>query len=291
MTGAQGLVGSALRSRLTDAGCQVTELTRSARPGALTWNPHGSWDASPLDGFDAVVHLAGESVAQPWTSARKQAILESRSAGTASLCSALAGLAHPPPTLICASAIGLYGDRGDTLLDEQSGSGEGFLAEVVKAWEAAAEPAREAGLRVVHLRLGVVLSPRGGALAKMLGPFRAGLGGPVGGGGQYMSWISLDDATRAFEFVLENDETRGAYNLVSPSPVTNGAFTAALGRALRRPACIPLPRLAVSTLFGQMGREVLLFSQRVSSARLSAAGFDFNDTQIDDTLRRILASP
>lgn len=288
MTGSDGLVGAAVRRRLDPSRWEVVALTRRPRSGAVVWNPLGAWDASPLNGIDAVIHLAGESVAERWTPARKAAIMESRREGTASLCTALAGLERPPAVLVCASAIGIYGDRGDAVLTEDSPPGSGFLADVVRAWEAAAAPARAAGTRVVHLRLGVVLDPEGGALAKMLPPFRLGMGGPVGGGQQYMSWVSIDDAAAAFVYALETPAVEGVYNLVAPAPVTNAEFGAALGRAVHRPAIVPLPAFAVSMMFGEMGREVLLASQRVSSARLAAAGFVFQDRELEGTLERLL---
>lgn len=289
ITGARGLLGDALRHRLGASGADVVELVRGPRPGAVAWNPHGAWDASPLEGVDAVVHLAGASVAGRWTAEHKRAIMESRREGTASLCRGLATLSRKPSTLVCASAIGIYGDGGDALLTEDSPSGAGFLADVVRAWEAASAEAAQAGIRMVHLRLGVILSARGGALRAMLLPFRAGLGGPVGGGRQYMSWVALDDAARAFAYALDTPTMRGPYNLVAPEPVTNGAFTAALGRALRRPAILPMPALAVKALLGEMGREMLLYSQRVSSRRLQEAGFRFEEPSIDGALRRALA--
>ena len=289
VSGARGLVGEALRPLLEQAGDEVVELARSSRPGAVVWNPAGTWDATPLEGVDAVVHLAGESVACLWTAARRRAIMESRREGTASLCRGLLSLAKRPSVLVCASAVGLYGDGGDQLLTEDSPPGRGFLAEVVQAWEAAAAPAAEAGIRVVHLRLGVVLSPRGGALKAMLAPFRAGLGGPVGGGHQYISWVTVRDAARAFRFALDTPSLQGPYNLVAPEPVPNRIFTEALAGALHRPALIPTPALAVTTLLGDMGREMLLQSQRVSSKRLQEAGFCFEEPLIEEAMLHAVA--
>lgn len=289
ITGARGLLGEALRHRLGASGADVVELVRAPRPGAVAWNPHGGWDASPLEGVDAVVHLAGASVAGRWTAGHKRAIMESRQEGTASLCRGLAILTRKPSTLVCASAIGIYGDGGDAMLTEDSPPGAGFLADVVRAWEAASAEAEQAGIRVVHLRLGVVLSARGGALRTMLLPFRLGLGGPVGGGRQFMSWVALDDAARAFVFALDTPTMAGTYNLVAPEPVTNAAFTAALGRVLKRPTVLPLPAFVVKALLGEMGREMLLYSQRVSSRRLQEAGFRFEEPSIDGALRRALS--
>lgn len=288
ITGARGLLGDALCDLLAASGVDLVELVRSPRPGAVAWNPRGDWDASPLEGVDAVVHLAGASVAGRWTESHKRAIMESRREGTASLCRGLAGLSRKPSTLVCASAIGIYGDGGDALLAEDSPPGAGFLAAVVRAWEAASAEAVQAGIRVVHLRLGVILSARGGALQTMLLPFRLGLGGPVGGGRQDMSWIALEDAARAFIFAIDKPTLSGPYNLVAPEPVTNAAFTAALGRALKRPAFVPIPAFAVKALLGDMGREMLLYSQRVSSRRLLEAGFRFEEPSVDEALRRAL---
>jgi uncharacterized protein (TIGR01777 family) len=272
VTGAHGMIGRALVPRLRDAGWEVIALSRGKGP--VLWNPDGDWDASPLEGVEAVIHLAGESVAGKWTADRKRRIRDSRARGTASLVRGIMSLKARPAVLVSASAVGLYGNRGHQLLSEGSEPGSGFLAEVVRAWEAALDPAASIGIRVVRLRLGVVLSSDDGALARMLTPFRLGTGGPIGGGRQYMSWVDLDDAARAFMFALDH-LAAGAYNLVAPTPVTNSEFVRALGEALNRPAVVPLPALAVRLMFGQMGEEVLLYSQRASSKKLVDAGFAF----------------
>lgn len=288
VSGARGLVGNALLPRLRDGGWDVVELARRPQPGGVVWNPSGDWDSSPLEGIDAVIHLAGASVGERWTAEHKAEIRDSRTRGTESLCRGLLALKRRPAVLVSASAVGLYGNRGDAVLDEDSGTGDGFLAEVVEGWEAACASAREAGIRVVNLRLGVVLAEEGGALAKMLPPFKMGAGGPIGDGRQYLSWVALSDAARAFEFALDHLKP-GQYNLVAPEPVQQREFARTLGHVLHRPAVVPLPAMAVKLMFGQMGEEVLLYSQRVSSKRLRDAGFAFEWTTLDRALRHIFA--
>lgn len=291
ITGASGMVGGALRHFLTTGGHSVVPLVRSrdaAGHGALHWNPRtGEIDADGLRGCDAVVHLAGASIAGGrWTEARKKVILESRVEGTALLARTLAGLGPDGPrVLVSSSAVGFYGDRGEERLDESAGPGGGFLADVTRAWEAATEPAREAGLRVVRLRTGVVISPAGGALGQMLLPFKMGVGGRLGSGKQYFSWVDLDDLVALVLHALHDTSLSGPVNATAPNPVTNAAFTDALGRVLGRPTVLPVPSLAVKAAFGQLGEEALLWGQRVVPARLEKAGFRFAFEGVEDSLR------
>ena len=260
-----------------EAGDEVVPLVRDVgKPEAVHWSPEQRRiDVAGLEGFDAVVHLAGENIATGrWTTEKKRRIRDSRVLGTEVLCQALAGLQAKPAVLVAASAIGFYGDRGDEMLDEQSSPGTGFLAEVCQDWEAATRPAWEAGIRVAQLRIGVVLSADGGALAKMLLPFRLGGGGPVGSGKQYWSWISLPDLAQVIRHVLATDSLFGAVNAVSPAPVTNAEFTKTLGRVLRRPTLIPMPAFLAKLAFGEMAQELLLSSTRVCSGKLQQSGFN-----------------
>lgn len=292
VTGASGFIGSALVSRLANGGHRVVPLRRASRGSAAgpTWNPQaGHIRLEPAGSLNAVVHLAGENIAQRWTTAAKQRIRASRVDATGLLCEALARLPHPPRVLVCASATGFYGDRGEEVLDEKSAPGTGFLPEVCQAWEAAAEPARERGIRVVHLRLGIVLARHGGALAKMLPAFRLGLGGRLGTGEQYWSWIALGDLLQIVERALDDDALTGAVNAVSPEAATNVRFTNALARSLSRPAFLPVPAFAVKLLFGAMGREALLASARVQPARLLERGFMFCLPGLDAALNSALS--
>lgn len=295
ISGATGLVGSSLVPLLTTGGHEVLRLRRSsssAGPSAVAWDPRvGLTDPSSVGSFDAVVHLAGESIASGrWTAARKELIRASRVEGTRRLCESMAELPRPPATLVCASAIGYYGNRGEEELDESADPGPGFLANVCRAWEAATEPAVKAGIRVVHVRFGVVLSPRGGALAKMLTPFRLGAGGVMGSGRQYMSWVGIDDAVRAIQHCLITANLSGPVNVVSPSPVTNAEFTRTLGRVLRRPTILPMPAFAARLAFGEMADELLLASTRAIPQRLIETGFRFQDVALEDCLRRLLGA-
>ena len=293
VSGASGLVGAALVSFLTTGAHRVTRLVRSApEPGedAVRWDPEGGTiDAGGLDGVDAVVHLAGESIAAGrWTSARRARIVSSRVQGTRLLTETLAALSRPPRTLVCASAIGFYGDRGAEVLTEESASGEGFLAEVCRAWEEAAAPAVTAGIRVVHLRLGVVLSAAGGALAMMLPPFELGAGGVLGPGTQYMSWVALDDVVGAVLHSLVSERVQGPANVVAPAAVTNRELTRSLGRVLRRPALIPVPAVALRLALGDMADEMLLASARVEPGRLRDTGYVFRHPELEAALRQTL---
>ena len=293
VTGATGLIGSALVPFLRSGGHEAAPLRRApaGRGGdGPSWDPDtGALSAGALDGLDAVVHLAGENVAGGrWTAARKARIRDSRVACTRRLAEALAGLPDPPRTLVAASAIGFYGDRGDEVLAEVSAPGEGFLPTVCQAWEEAAAPAREAGIRVVHLRIGVVLTPAGGALGQMLFPFRMGVGGVIGSGRQHMSWVALDDVLGGILHVLRTDGLAGAVNMVAPNPATNAEFTKTLGRVLRRPTILPLPGFAARLAFGEMADALLLASARVDPARLRQGGFAFGYPGLEDALRHVL---
>jgi len=257
---------------------------------SVRWDPEaGAIDSGGLEGCDAVVHLAGENVgAGRWTAARKAAIRNSRVKGTRLLCEALANLARPPKTLVCASAIGYYGDRGEEVLTEESPPGAGFLPDVCREWEAAAEAAVRKGIRVVHLRIGMVLSPKGGALPRMLPPFRAGLGGVIGTGRQYVSWVALDDLTGIVLHALSREELRGPVNAVAPRPVTNRELTEALGKVLSRPTLLPVPSFALRLAVGEMADPLLLASARVAPRRLEETGYRFRFPELRAALRHLL---
>lgn len=289
LSGASGLIGVELAAFLRTAGHRVVSLVRRppvAGGDEIYWNPAaGEIDAAALEGVDAVVHLAGESIAGRWTPARKEAIRKSRVVGTLLLCAALARLRKRPQVLISASAIGYYGNRGDEVLTEDSDPGTGFLPDVCQAWETATNAARQGGVRVVNLRIGVVLSPRGGALATMRTPFKLGAGGAVGGGGQYMSWIALDDVVGAIQHALFTHELSGPVNATAPAPATNREFTKTLGRVLRRPTVLPAPAFAVRALLGEMGQTLLLEGARALPARLQASGFQFLHPDLESALR------
>jgi uncharacterized protein (TIGR01777 family) len=245
-------------------------------------------DASQLNGHAAAVHLAGEPITGRWTPAKKARILASRVQGTQLLSASLAKLTPRPTVLVSASAVGFYGDRGDETLTEEGGPGVGFLPQVVRAWEGATEPAQAAGIRVVHLRFGIVLSSRGGALPRMLRPFRLGLGGPIGSGNQFISWVSLDDAVLAAIHAIEHDALDGPVNVVSPNPVTSRGFAHALGRVLRRPAFCRVPAWVIRLMLGEMGRELLLSSTHAVPSRLVASGFAFRYRNLEDALGHVL---
>jgi len=289
ISGSSGLVGSALTRALRAAGHEVNPLVRGDQAG-IRWNPStGEIDVKKIADVDAVVHLAGESIATGrWTAAKKQRIRGSREDATRRLCESLAKLENGPRTMISASAIGFYGDRGDELLDEEAAPGEGFLPEVCLHWEPATRPAAEAGVRVVNPRIGVVLSRDGGALTKMLLPFKLGLGGRVGSGRQYWSWITLTDLVRVIEFALDTPALSGPVNAVAPVAATNLEFTKALGRALGRPTIFPMPALAARLALGQMANDLLLASARVVPRKLEQSGFVFSHADLDDALRHVL---
>ncbi len=292
VTGASGLLGASLVRFLATAGHRVVTLTRAASATTdlpAVWNPvAGQIDLHRAGRLDAVVHLAGETIVQRWTAGAKARIRDSRVRGTTLLCGALARLSEPPRVLITASATGYYGNRGDEWLDEQSVVGGGFLAEVSRDWEAATVPAAECGIRVVRLRLGLVLSARGGALGRMLPAFRLGIGGRLGDGRHYWSWITLDDVLRTIEHALGDEALNGPVNAVSPNPVTNREFTKILGEVLGRPTIFTVPAVAVRMLFGQMGKEALLASARVRPVQLEQTGFVFNLGELEPALRHLL---
>ena len=293
VSGAGGFIGSAVVRRLNAAGHRVSPLVRrAARSGEIRWDPaRGTLDPHDLEGIDAVVHLAGENVGARWTEGRKQRIRNSRVLGTRLLSETLARLRRRPAVLISASAIGIYGNRGDEILTEHSSLGdprEDFLASVGREWEGAADPARAAGIRVVHPRFGVVLSPDGGALKKMLLPFRLGLGGRLGHGRQWMSWITLDDAVSAIVHLLLTDTVSGPANVTAPAPLRNRDFTRILGQVLSRPAVLPVPSAALLLALGEMANRTLLASARVMPERLLTSGFGFSHPDLETGLRHVL---
>jgi uncharacterized protein len=290
VTGASGLIGSALVPALEAGGHDVVRLVRHRAASAreLEWDPAaGELDVSVLAGIDGAVHLSGATIGRRWTKARKAEIRESRVKSTTLLAETLADVEPRPSVLVCSGGIGIYGDRGDEILTEESELGSGFLSEVGRAWESACEPARSAGLRVVNLRGGIVLSRKGGALPRLLTPFRLGLGGRFGSGRQWWSWIAIDDLVRAIRFALEG-ALAGPLNAVSPSPVTNAQFSKALGKALGRPAVLPFPGIAAKAIFGEMAEEALLTGQRALPARLLDAGFAFDYPELGPALERAL---
>jgi len=293
LSGSGGLIGGALAPALSGAGHEVVRLVRSeARPGAARWDPAaGVLDERDLHGADAVVHLAGAGIGdRRWTAARRTEILDSRVRGTELLARTVAGMRRPPAVLVSASAVGWYGDRGDEVLTEDSSGGTGFLASVCRAWEGATAPAEEAGVRVVHLRSGVVLARHGGALARQLPLFRAGLGGRLGSGRQWLSWITLEDEVAVVVRVLGDATLVGPVNACSPSPVTNAQFTRTLARVLHRPAIARVPRIALRAfLGGELADELVLASQRAVPARLLAAGFSFGLDALEGALASVLA--
>ncbi|MDQ4133995.1 MAG: TIGR01777 family oxidoreductase [Actinomycetota bacterium] len=295
VTGSHGFIGSALVRALEHEGDQVTRLVRggaNAEANALVaWDPQaGTIDAAGLEGQDAVVHLAGAGIGDHrWTADYKAIVRESRVKGTDLLARTLAGLERPPAVLVSGSAVGYYGDRGDDELTESSPPGSGFLAEVVQAWEAAAAPAADAGIRLVNIRSGIVQSPRGGALGKLLLPFKLGVGGRLGSGRQWLSWVSIDDEIGAIRHALTEDSLWGPMNATAPAPVTNAEYTAALAAALRRPAFIPVPTPVLQLRFGrQMVEEMLLGGQRVLPAALESSGYRFRHRTIEEALTSLL---
>ena len=292
ISGSHGLVGKALVKSLEAGEHEIFRLVRHApvSDSEIEWSPDRfSIALARLDGFDAVVHLAGESIATGrWDDEQKRKIRESRVRGTKLLSDALANLARPPKTLISASAIGYYGNRGDEMLTETSSPGDDFLAGVCVEWEKATAHAAEKGIRVVNTRFGIILDSVGGALAKMLTPFRMGVGGEIGGGKQWMSWIALDDVVGAIEYVLATETVKGPVNFVAPNPVRNTEFTKTLGNALSRPTIFPIPAFGVRLVFGEMADALLLSSQRVEPARLKDAAYQFDYPQLEGALSRLL---
>jgi uncharacterized protein (TIGR01777 family) len=295
VSGMSGPIGAALVPTLRSNGGEITRLARagaglspSSNEGRIPWDPAQPVSPDAVSGFEAVIHLAGESIVGRWTSAKKAKIRDSRVVGTRNLAQALARAKEKPHVFVCSSAIGYYGNRGDELLKEESSSGNGFLPEVCREWEAATRPAAEAGIRTVQIRTGVVLSPKGGALGKMLLPFKLGVGGRIGDGRQWMSWIDVEDMVGAIHHILKTDLLHGPVNLVAPKPVTNAEFTKTLARALSRPAIFPMPAFAARMAFGEMGEELLLSSQRVEPTRLIMSGYPFRFSELRASLKNVL---
>lgn len=294
VSGSTGLIGSPLVEALRERGADVVRLVRPPRTagvGTLLWDPdRGTIDRAGLEGVDAVIHLSGENVFGRWSAAKKQRIRESRVGTTRLISDTIAGLRQRPAALLAASAIGYYGDQGAAELTERSPAGDDFLAEVAREWEAATASAARAGVRVVNMRFGVVLTPNGGALGKMLPPFRLGVGGPIGGGSQYVSWIERDDLTRAIQHLLDRQDLAGPVNMTAPTPVTNREMATILGKVLHRPAVLPVPSFALKMAFGAEGAELLMSGQRVLPERLTATGFTFRFPTLEPALRHLLAA-
>jgi uncharacterized protein len=288
ISGSTGFIGTRLTHFLTSGGHRVRPLTRGEAPeGGIAWDPaRGEIDAAGLEGVDAVVHLAGEPIVGiRWTEAKKKAILRSREVGTLTLTRALADLENPPSVLVSASGVDYYGDREEEAVTEETAPGTGFLAEVCKRWESATLPARSRGIRTVHLRSGVVLSPAGGVLGTVLLPFQLGVGGRLGSGRQFMSWIDMDDELGLILHAIQRGEVRGGLNATAPNPVPNASFTDVLGRVLGRPTLLPVPALALRALLGEMGEELLLKGQRVLPEQALRTGFTFFRPHLEDSLR------
>ena len=290
ISGATGLIGSALIPELEAGGHAVTRLSRSqSGPDTIRWDPEAGTIEGDLEGTEAVVHLAGESIAQGrWSPQKKQQILESRVKGTRLLAEKISSLPTPPEVMVSTSAVGYYGDRGDEVLTEESPSGTDFLAGVCREWEAAAEPARQGGIRVVHPRLGIVLSPKGGALGTTLPIFKLGGGGKIGGGNQWWSWVALDDVVGSIVHALTEETVEGPVNVGSPNPMTNAGYTKVLGKVLGRPTILPLPAPAARAVLGEVADALLLASQRMEPARLEATGYTFRYPQLEGALRHLL---
>lgn len=290
VTGASGPIGAALVPSLKSRGFQMTRLVRGPAVGEdqISWDPQKPLPPESVSGFDSVIHLAGESVVGRWTRGKKSKIRDSRVNGTRHLAQALAQAKDRPRLLISASAVGYYGDRGEELLHEESPAGTGFLAEVCREWEAANQPAADAGIRAVQIRIGVVLGPSGGALQKMLPPFRMGVGGNIGSGRQWVSWIHVQDLVGAVHHIFKTDLLQGPVNMVAPKAVTNAEFTKTLGAVLTRPTIFPVPAFAAKLAFGQMAEEVLLASQRAEPAKLVASGYSFQYSDLRKALETVL---
>jgi uncharacterized protein (TIGR01777 family) len=292
IAGASGLVGSALIPSLTNDGAAITRLVRgAAKSGEIEWHPNqDQLNEQTLAGFDVIINLAGENIAGGrWTDEQKRKIRDSRVGGTHLLSEAIAKMDVKPSAFICASATGIYGDRDDETLDEQSESGGGFLAGVCREWEKACEPAIKAAVRVVNLRLGPILAREGGMLSKLLTPFKMGMGGKVGSGKQYISWVALEDVVNAIKLAISNQTMRGPVNIVSPNPVTNEEFTRTLGHVLNRPTALAMPAFAARLAFGEMADEMLLASQKVLPKKLLSMGFEFKYPQLEAAFRRYVA--
>ena len=294
VSGSHGLVGKALISSLASDGHEVIRLVRNKPLGAaeIEWHPNeGRIDAANLEGLDAVVHLAGESIASGrWTSEKKRAIRDSRVKGTTLLSDAIARVTRPPSVFISASAIGYYGDRGDELLTEKSAPGKDFLSNVCVEWENATRPAAEKGIRTVRTRFGIILDAHEGALAKMLTPFRMGVGGRVGNGKQWVSWVALEDVVNVLKFLISDQSVSGPVNVVAPNPVTNAEFATELGHVLSKPTLFPVPMFGVRLAFGEMGEALLLSSQRVEPRSLKEKGYTFRWPTLGPALRNIVTA-
>ncbi|MGC2370200.1 MAG: TIGR01777 family oxidoreductase [Candidatus Sulfotelmatobacter sp.] len=290
VSGVSGPIGAALLPSLRTNGCSVVRLVRSAAKGddQIEWDPAEQLAPQKVSGFDAVIHLAGESIFGRWTAAKKAKIRDSRVVGTFNLSSALAQAQDKPQVFVCGSAIGYYGNRGDEVLREESAPGAGFLAEVCQDWEEATTPAVQADIRTAHIRTGVVLSPKGGALGAMLPPFKMGLGGRTGNGQQWMSWIDVRDMVGAIHHILKNDLIQGPVNMVAPKPVRNEDFAKTLASVLSRPAIFPLPAFAVKLVFGEMGENLLLGSQKVEASKLISTGYPFRYRELRTSLESLL---
>jgi uncharacterized protein len=294
VSGVSGPIGAALLPSLKARGYDLVRLVRrnvggtAADDEQIPWEPASPIDPAAVSGFDAVIHLAGESIAGRWTAEKKAKIRDSRVTGTSHLSKALAKADPKPQVFISCSAIGFYGDRGEEVLNEESAAGTGFLSDVCCEWEAATHPAAQTGIRTVQIRTGVVLSPKGGALGKMLTPFKLGFGGKIGNGRQWMSWIDVQDMVGAIHHILKTDLLQGPVNMVAPKPVTNAEFTKTLAGVLSRPAIFPMPTFAVKLAFGEMGEALLLGSQRVEPAQLVASGYPFRFSELRTSLQNLL---
>lgn len=293
LTGSSGLIGSNLVSFLSKKNVTVSKILREIpKDNEISWKPEsGDWDSAFSDGIDGIVHLAGENIASGrWTKDKKEKIRNSRIEGTRKLCKCILKLSTPPSVFVCASAIGYYGDRGMEFLNEDSLRGSGFLPDVCAGWEEAANIVSKAGIRVVNVRFGVVLSKDGGALVKMLTPFKMGMGGKIGNGNQYMSWVAIDDVTGAIYHALTTDSLKGPVNVTAPNPVTNKEFTNTLGRVLNRPTVMPMPAFAARLAFGEMANDLLLASTKVAPKRLSDSGYKFQYPELEPALKHVLGT-
>ena len=291
ITGSSGLIGTSLVSFLSEKSVTVSKILReNPKDDDISWKPEdGDWNSAFTGGVDGIVHLAGENIASgKWTRKKKEKIRNSRIEGTKRLCEHILKLPTPPSVLVCASAIGYYGNRGVEFLNEGSSRGSGFLPDVCLGWEEAAESVSKAGVRVVSVRFGIVLSKDGGALAKMMTPFKMGMGGKIGSGAQYMSWVAMDDVTGAIYHTLVTGSLKGPVNVTAPNPVTNKEFTNTLGEVLKRPAVVPMPAFAAKLAFGEMANDLLLASTKVAPKRLSDSGYEFQYPELENALRHIL---
>jgi uncharacterized protein (TIGR01777 family) len=289
VSGAGGFIGKPLVEKLKARGDDVVILTRGpAVDGAIHWDPiTRELDAASLVGVDAIIHLAGETIAGLWTEKKKRAIINSRREGTSVLAEAAASIVKPPEVFVSSGAIGIYGSRGDEVLTEDSGSGKGFLAEVVQTWEDSAQPARDAGIRTVNLRVGLVVGDGGGMMGPIKPQFKLGAGGKLGSGEQWWSWVTVDDVVDAFIFAIDNPAVSGPYNVAAPNPVTNADFTKALGKEFHRPTIFAAPKFALKLFAGEMAEEMLLASQRIDGSKLEAAGFKYSDADLEPALKKI----